>query len=292
MFQMAGPEGRRTIVVIGEGLLGGAVSDRIRRGNPLVESHRSTNWSEPPASLGSDLARLLDGLEPSGSAEVIWTAGEAGMQLPDFDHTAHRTRFASQLQAVEAAAAAHATTVRFHLASSAGALGPPTPSPRAPTQTSPYAERKRIEEETLLDLGDAHRVYRIASAYGAPTASGRAGVIGLLIRNSLLGRETELFARPSTLRNYVHHHDVAEAMLRALDVATDRRLLLAADRSHTMSEVLAEVGRVVRRAVPVIHRPPANDHDMVFDPAAASPLLPQRSLAAGVRSTYDALLSR
>ena len=232
------------------------------------------------------------GLGTGSTAEIFWTAGTSGMQLPAFDESAYRTGFGDRIDAATDAMAERAGPVRLHLASSAGALGSLRDSGGPPMPASPYAIRKAIEEDLVLGADPANRVYRIASAYGAPTGSGRAGVIGLLLQNALLGRETQLFARPSTMRNYVHHHDVAEAMLRSLDTTTEPRLLLASQRSHAMSEVLAEVARVVRRAVPVIHRPPANDHDMVFDPAETSPLLPQRSLAAGVRATYDTLLSR
>ena len=280
------------MLVVGEGLLGGALVERLRRRNPDVEHHSPTDWSAPAATLGTDAARLIDGLDPLAGVEVFWTAGTSGMQLPTFDTTAYRTTFAERVAAVSDAMADRGASVRLHLASSAGALGSMQPSRRGTMPATPYAERKAIEEDVVLGADTANRVHRIASAYGAPTSSGRAGVIGLLLQNALLGRETELFARPSTMRNYVHHHDVAEAMLRSLDASTPRTLLLASQRSHAMSEVLAEVARVVRRAVPVIHRPPANDHDMVFDPAETSPLLPQRSLAAGVRATYDTLLSR
>lgn len=292
IFQMAGPEGPRTVLVVGEGLLGGALVERLGRRNPNAERHVATDWTAPASALGADAIHLSDGLEPGSSTEIFWTAGTAGMQLPSFDPTDYRTTFAQRIEAVSSAMAERGASVRLHLASSAGALGSLQPSRRGVMPASPYAERKAIEEDVVLHADAANRVYRIASAYGAPTRSRRAGVIGLLLQNALLGRETELFARPSTMRNYVHHHDVAEAMLRSLDASTEPTLLLASQRSHAMSEVLAEVSRVVRRAVPVIHRPPANDHDMVFDPAETSPLLPQRSLAAGVRATYDTLLSR
>lgn len=290
VFQQSDRSGSRWIVVVGEGLLGGALSDRLRRRGVDAEAHRATDWSANPEELGADLATLLGSL-PSNreELEIFWTAGEAGMGLPDFDHARHRGLFTDRLDALVAQASGSA---RIHLASSAGALGAPGSTPLKDRTPSPYAERKWIEEEVVRSRGQDHRIHRITSAYGAPRPGGRAGVIGLLLRNALLGKETELFARPSTMRNYVHHHDVAEAMIRSLDEPTEPDVLLAAHRSHTMTEVLSEVSRIVRRAVPVIHRPPANDHDMVFDPTAASPLLPQRSLAAGVRSTYDALMAR
>lgn len=289
-FQQTGQNGSRTVVVVGEGLLGTAVSDRLRLREHVSERWIRNDWTAPPEQLGADLHTLLSPV-PSERIEIVWTAGRGGMQLEHLDTAAHERHFSRQIQALQEIGSQLNATLRFTHASSAGALGPPEPASDFATFDSPYAQQKRAEETAVLRHNPDARIMRVSSAYGAPAAGGRAGVVGLLVSNALLGRETKLFARLSTMRNYVFSSDVAEAMVRSLDEhGVGSHSLLAAQRSHGMTEVIAEVRKVVRRAVPVVYRPPANDHDMVFDPTAASPLLPQRSLAAGVRATYDQLL--
>ena len=151
---------------------------------------------------------------------------------------------------------------------------------------------KSSEEEELARLGVSHVVYRISSTYGTPRPGARSGAIGLLVENSLRGRETQLYARSTTMRNYVHARDVAEAVVRNVVLSSDEPVLLAAKRSHPMYEVIAQVGQMTRHPVPICYRPPSNDHDMVFDPKQVSSLLPERSLASGIRLVFDGILAR
>ncbi len=187
---------------------------------------------------------------------------------------------------------AWAGPVRVHHVSSAGALGPPGGTDRFATGDTPYAELKALEEEALTELVDSSVVYRVSSVFGAPRPGARAGAIGVLVENSLRGRETHIYARSTTMRNYLHAADVAEAILRNRAVDSDESVLVTASRSHPMYEVISLVGQVTRRPVPICYRPPANDHDMVFDPRLRSPLVPERSLLSGIKLVYDGILAR
>ncbi|MGI9607914.1 MAG: NAD-dependent epimerase/dehydratase family protein [Acidimicrobiales bacterium] len=279
---------RAAVAVIGEGLLGRAVSHRLRERRWGTERHQPTQWDRP-GTLAADVTTLLAPLDPIMPVDVVWSAGRGGMELDNFDAAAHRDHFRSELGSVLDACGRGDT--RVHYMSSAGALGPPHGTDRFRVGDGPYAEWKALEESCGAEIAARWRVYRVSSVYGTPRGSSRSGVIGALVKNALLGRETPLFARTSTMRNYIHAIDVAEAVVRGIEQpgATDSELV-AAPRSHAISEVLAEVERVVRRTVPVAFRPPANDHDMVFDPLTISSLVPQRSLGAGIRLVHEGVV--
>ncbi len=281
-------EDRPTVIVVGEGLIGAAVSARLRRRRWGSETFQPTDWSDP-RSVGSGIASVVEPLEADAPLEIVWSAGTTGMDDSGAGLADALDDFAAQTGS--ALDAAEGRPVRLHHLSSAGALGPPSGRSRFAVGDTPYAARKSGEEDIVSRTG-VGRIHRVSSVFGTPERARRSGVIGLMVDNALKARETQLFARTTTMRNYLHASDVAEALVRSFTTPGLDPILLAANRSHPMSEVVAQVSHVVRRPVPIAYRPPANAHDMVFDPREASPLLPQRSLVSGIRLVHDAILTR
>ena len=290
-FVGASDDAHRTTVIVGEGLIGREISDRLRRRHHRAEWHRRTDWDDP-ASPGKQLRSALSehdqAVEPTDRIELIWAAGVSGMALRDLDLDQHLERFRTQVGGMIDACP---SPPRVHYLSSAGALGPPGGTDRFEVGHIPYAHLKRGEEDELARLGVEHVVYRISSVYGTPRPGARSGAIGLLVENAIRGRETLLYARSTTMRNYAHARDVAVAIVRNSMLDSNEPVLLAAKRSHPMFEVIAQVGQLTRRPVPICYRPPSNDHDMVFDPKHVSPLLPERSLGSGIRLVVDGVLA-
>ena len=273
-------------VVVGEGLIGRSVSKRIRLRAHDAEMHRPTSWSSP--THGNDLAALLKGHE-IGRVEILWTAGSFGMSS-SADVDGVLSQFSNGLADIVSVAQTYGPT-RVHLASSAGALGCVTADRRFETVESAYRQIKQGEEDRAQELVESVRIHRVTSVYGEPSVTGRAGMVGVLIGNGLRAKETALYARTVTMRNYIFADDVAEALVRATDDPSLDMTLLGARRSHAMHEVVATAQAVIRRKIPISYRPPANHHDMVFNPAAVSPLVPHRPLSAGMRTVFDALIS-
>ena len=274
------------VVVVGEGLIGSAVTRRLRRRAHTGERYVPSSWEHP--DFGADCRSLLEG-SGATSVEVVWSAGVFGMSS-----SLEVDRMAAQFEANVSSIVEAARTVgpvRVHLASSAGALGCPSGERRFDAVDSPYKSIKAAEEDIVRALDVAVRIHRVTSVFGPPSSSGRAGLVGMLLSNALQTRETALFARTTTMRNYIHAEDVGEAIVRATLSASNDMTLLAAIRSHPMNEVVATAGRVLRRSVPVAYRPPSNHHDMIFNPRAVSDLVPQRSLSAGMRLVNEALIS-
>lgn len=277
---------RPAVIVVGEGLIGSAVTKRLRRRAHSHEEYIKNDWSEP--DFAADTRSLLEASDAT-SVEVVWAAGVFGMSSTlEVDLMA--AKFESNLSAIISGAAGSGP-VRVHLASSAGALGCPSGECRFETVASPYKAIKSAEEDIVNKLDVPVRIHRVTSVFGPKSSSGRAGLVGALMTNALRTNETSLYARTTTMRNYVHADDVGEAIVRATQSPSTEMTLIAAKRSHAMNEVVATAGRVLRRTVPVSYRPPSNHHDMIFNPRAVSDLVPQRSLAAGMRLVNDALVS-
>lgn len=270
-------------------MIGSAISARVRRRSHDLEWARPTDWDNPQ-SLREGFEDAIAAAPTPRQLAIVWSAGQADMKS-EVDEQRTVESFRARVGGLIAAAAAVAPT-RVHLVSSAGALGSPSGENRFELLDSPYRRLKFAEEVALGELHDDVRIHRVSSVFAAPSGSSRTGVIGMLVANALKGLETPLFARTVTMRNYLHADDVAEAIVRATGEDDNSPTLIAATRSHAMNEVVATVRKVVRRPVPINYRPPVNDHDMVFDSRAVSPLVPQRPLAAGVRLVYDSIVGR
>jgi len=281
-----GTAGSKGVLVVGEGLIGSAVTRRLRSRPLSAESHVSIDWNAP--NFASATTELLRDIEVD-SIDVVWAAGTFGM-TSSLEVDRLTSRFRANLKAVVSSTARLAPT-RVHLVSSAGALGCPSGDDRFETLESAYKSIKSAEEQIVADLSTPFRIHRATSVFGAVSRRGRCGLVGALIANALRRQETVLFGRTTTMRNYIYADDVGEALARAVHSTSNAPTLLAATRSHPMNEVVATAERILRRSIPVSYRPPTNHHDMVFSSRAVSELVPQRSLAAGMRMVNDALLS-
>ena len=272
-------------LIIGEGLLGTAVVERLRALGYTGEQVRHS-WD---ASGPVDAMRALVATHPKGQPlQVIWSAGQSGMTTKRVDLDAHRATFEHWLRSTAEILADR--DWRLHYLSSAGALG--APGQAEWDRSAIYATIKSLEEEIATQVVDRTKIYRVTSVFGAASRDSRVGIIGVLVDNALQRRETALYARMTTLRNYVYDQDVATAIVHtALVDHGEEPVLLAARRSTSMSEVVATVKEVVRKPVAVRYAPAANDHDMIFDPQLISAHLPDRPLRAAVRRVYDRRLS-
>ncbi len=277
---------RPAVLVVGEGLIGAAVTRRLRSRPHCSDRATQTDWLSP--SLYEDTLNLLEDSEAT-TVEVVWAAGIFGMSS-SLEVDRNTARFEKNVSDVVHAGSRYGP-VRLHLVGSAGALGCPTGETRFRCIDSPYKSIKSAEEEVVRRLDVPSRIHRVSSVYGTMSKTGRAGLVGMMMMNAIRSAETSLFARTTTMRNYIHADDVGEAIARAVLDPSTEMTLLASIRSHPMNEVVASASRVLRRPIPVSYRPPRNHHDMIFNPRAVSGLVPDRTLAAGMRLVYDTLVS-
>ncbi|HVU93230.1 MAG TPA: UDP-glucose 4-epimerase GalE [Jatrophihabitans sp.] len=169
---------------------------------------------------------------------------------------------------------------RFVFSSSAATYGDAVEQPireDAPARpTSPYGASKLAVDLALADYARAYgigavslRYFNVAGALHAAGASfgERHATETHLIPNALRAAggsgELSLFGTDyptpdgTCVRDYIHVVDLADAHLRALDAAEPGRhqvINLGSGRGYSVREVLATVGTIVGRPVPVVER--------------------------------------
>jgi UDP-glucose 4-epimerase len=179
--------------------------------------------------------------------------------------------------------------------------------------SSPYGASKLAIDLALADYARAYgigavslRYFNVAGALHAPRGSygERHATETHLIPNALRaaagGGELSLFGTDyptpdgTCVRDYIHVVDLADAHLRALEVATPgshRVVNLGSGRGNSVREVLATVGQVLGREVPVVERDrrPGDPPVLVASNELARTLLgwtPERDLAVMVADAW------
>jgi UDP-glucose 4-epimerase len=169
---------------------------------------------------------------------------------------------------------------RIVFSSSAATYGEAAEQPireDAPTRpTSPYGASKLAVDLALTDYARAYgmaavslRYFNVAGALHTPSGSfgerhtTETHLIPNALRSVAGGQELSLFGTDyptpdgTCVRDYIHVVDLADAHLRALAAAEPGRhaiVNLGSGRGYSVREVLATVGDVLERPVPLIER--------------------------------------
>jgi len=210
-------------------------------------------------------------------------------------------------------AAVRARIRRFVFSSSCAVYGHPATTPireDAPlAPVNPYGETKRDYERLLAEGAPKHGIgvvsLRYFNASGATEQRGEAHdpethLIPNVFAAALGNREAlEVYgtdyptADGTAIRDYVHVADIADAHLRALDVALDGGVAVAVNlgtgTGRSVREVVETARRVTGRAVPTVERPrrPGDPPELVAAVDRAATLLGWRAS----RSSLDEILS-
>jgi UDP-glucose 4-epimerase len=195
---------------------------------------------------------------------------------------------------------------RFVFSSSCAVYGHPREvpisedSPQAPV--NPYGETKRQFERLLAEYGATHGLGSVSLRYfnaaGATETRGEdhdpeTHLIPNVLRAALgHGPAVELYgtdyptADGTAVRDYVHVSDIADAHVRALDIALDGPLALnlGTGTGYSVREVIAAAGRVTGRPVPAVERPRRSG-----DPPALVAAVGRAAAALGWRPTRSGL---
>ncbi len=205
-------------------------------------------------------------------------------------------------------AAVRAKIRRFVFSSSCAVYGHPATTPireDAPlAPVNPYGETKRDYERLLAEVGPKHGIgvvsLRYFNASGATEQRGEAHdpethLIPNVFAAALGNREAlEVYgtdyptADGTAIRDYVHVADIADAHLRALDVALDGGAAVAVNlgtgTGRSVREVVETARRVTGRAVPTVERPrrPGDPPELVAAVGRAATLLGWRPSHSGL----------
>ena len=133
------------------------------------------------------------------------------------------------------------------------------------------AQELRLRE--MVELGGEVCILRISTVYGPRCAqTGRVGLVETLVRNSLSGRVTEIFAPMSLRRDYVFNRDLVPHLSTLVGArvvpASLSCQLLASGVSYTIREVVERVEYRLGIPVRIAFSSNANAdlHDHVFEP--------------------------
>jgi UDP-glucose 4-epimerase len=200
-------------------------------------------------------------------------------------------------------AAARAKVRRFVFSSSCAVYGHPPKVPiteDTPQQpVNPYGETKRDYERLLAEVAPQHGMgvvsLRYFNASGATEERGEdhdpeTHLIPNVFAAALGNREAlEVYGTDyptpdgTAIRDYVHVADIADAHLRALDVALDGGATVAVNlgtgTGRSVREVVEAARRVTGRAVPTVERPrrPGDPPELVAAVGRAATLLGWRA---------------
>jgi UDP-glucose 4-epimerase len=226
---------QRSIVTGGAGFIGSHVADRLlAEGHEVVvvddlSSGKAERLPEQAAFEQLDIVdrgrldELVDRVRPDSIFHLgAQSSVTVSVTRPDRDCAVN---VQGTLNVVEAAKRHDAPVV---FTSTGGALygneAPiPTPEDRIPAPLAPYGASKWAGEAYLLTWSRAngipHAVCRLGNVYGPrQSPHGEAGVVAIFSWKLWSGEAPTIFGHGKPTRDYVHVHDVVDAMVRASGV--------------------------------------------------------------------------
>jgi UDP-arabinose 4-epimerase len=287
---------RNVLVTGGAGYIGSHTCKALARANyqpitydNLSEGHGwAVKWGPLVCGELSDRKLLRDTLEEFGIQAVLHFAacayvGESVLHPRKY----FQNNLANSLALLETMLDAGVRTIVF--SSSCATYGVPDELPVAEEHPqnpiNPYGASKRFVEDVLRWYGEAYGLGSATLRYFNAAGADPEGDIGeshdpethlipiviaaaqgALPHVQILGTD---YGTPdgTAVRDYVHVSDLADAHVSALDAliegAPSMRLNLGTGRGHSIREVIAAVGEVSGRPIPVIEAPRRNG-----DPAA------------------------
>lgn len=218
------------------------------------------------ALTGDVLAADSLGPQVAGVDAVIHLAARTRVRESFEDPTAYyRVNVTGTLNLLDAVASG----TRFVFASSASVYGAPVSQPIAETcpvdPGNPYAASKAAAESAIGWVARSGRIsattLRVFNLAGAVDGHGDPDPTRILPRAvaAAAGQlsHVDINGTGSTIRDYVHLADAAEAFLLALSSSEpDHRVYNVGAIPASISDILAATHRVTGSPVPVVHHPP------------------------------------
>jgi UDP-glucose 4-epimerase len=303
-----------TWVIGSGGLLGSNVEQAMGRRGPVWRIPEPIRWTT--SETGGQLARAAQMFATAAQGrpwQVAWCAG-AGVMATTVDAFAEEADvFGVFLDALSETMPARSDGAVF-FASSAGGLyagspGPPFTEDSVVRPTSPYGDAKLREEQIVSEWADVHDwpvvIGRIANLYGAGQNLAKPqGLISQICRAHLLRQPISIYVPLDTVRDYLYARDCGDLVAAVLDRgrrdghahgSSAHVKILASQRGVTIGAVLAELRRVLKQRVKVIHGLSATAKFQARDLRLRSvvwPDLDRRALTplpAGIRATLQHL---
>ncbi|HQA35288.1 MAG TPA: NAD-dependent epimerase/dehydratase family protein [Casimicrobium huifangae] len=298
----------RVGVIGAQGFIGGAALSALRDTGwsvvALVEQAANTFPPDVECRLvrrtaaAGELARSLRGMDA-----VVIAIGHA---IPAAFQTDALARFGAEVRGLAqwAGAIAEARVSRCIYISSGGTVYG-TGTDHAARETAPpaaintYGAAKLACESVVRSFATcgafSATVLRVANAYGPGQRPGRGqGVVATFIDAMLRNQTIEVWGDGNDIRDFIHVHDVASAIVSALryDRAQTSIFNIGSGVATTVSQLLALLHQALPSTPPARHvpRPSGSAYSSVLDISRAAQILawqPVVQLPAGLRGTID-----
>jgi UDP-glucose 4-epimerase len=303
---------RAAWVIGASGLLGGAVTRRLRAGDEWDEViAEPLPWDDPEAAV-REVTRLAERvLSTAHPTTLFWCAGASVIgATPD--------RLAQELDLLTALLDAIADVftrapgheLDMFFASSAGGVyagsqDPPFTEHTEPVPISPYGAAKLESELLTRRFADATGsrlvIGRIANLYGPGQRLDKAqGVISQICRSYITGTPTPIYVSLDTIRDYLFVDDAADLIAATMLIAHDDHVtvkIFGSLQPVTLGAILGLMKAVFKRRPPVMLGRSPNATAQALDLRFRSVVLPQidqrprRSLASGIHATALGMVS-
>lgn len=263
---------RRVWILGAGGMLGGAVTRELRCDAAEIYRYReSFDWRNPErvrAQFEQAIQEFTAGLLVGDTWEIYWAAGVGSMGSSRADMDGETAALEGFLALLKQRLSVSNVPGVLGFASSAGALYAGSPDFEVTEETpvtvsTDYAAAKLAQERLLEAFASAQDaacvlIARFSTLYGPGQAQGkRQGLLSHIARCALRHQPVEIFVPLDTSRDYLFIDDAARDFIdssQALRVAHERLQLriIAAERSVTISEIVATFNRLNKRRLRLI----------------------------------------
>ena len=244
----------KTILLFGKGAVGSSVLSSLIRCGGFQVGEIHFPWGIDNAEIrhrawSAIKSRIKNfGLTRPGEIHVVWSAGKAGMNASAKETYIELENYRESVTCIQSVLTNQGASVHFHLISSVGALfeGLRCISNSSPiNQNKPYSKLKKSQEDIAL-LADFTTVsiYRLTSVISKFQYGRRNGLVPTLAYNAILNRESLIFGRLSTLRDYIWVEDASRFISEQINfqnITKNTTYLLGSGKPTTIRDIIHRV---------------------------------------------------
>ncbi len=263
-FNLYRPE-NTCCIVVGLGLIGRSIANYLAFYGEEVQCEKGGfSWDDPGEII--NYINLL--LRNSGRDrfELIWCGGRAGFSALDSEM---RKEYEVFSRVINTLSASYKENITLNFISSAGGLyegNEIIDKIEDVNPVRPYGIWKLKQEDLILMQNISARIYRVSSAYGFSFGLTRFGLIDSLIKSSFTRNSLQIYANPSTLRDYVFTKDIARLVVE--DIISGRQdviRVVASGRAVSVDMIINLISQLLKKQVRVTYAVnEANNRDIVF----------------------------
>lgn len=164
-----------------------------------------------------------------------------------------------------------------------------------PKPKRPYGKLKLMQEEFIQkNFSNACYIYRLSTVYGYYNINFRIGLISALIKNTVTGKITNIFARPHTQRDFIWIEDIANFVsLVVLDSTIQKESInfLVSGKPTSVFEIITSIQRFAKSKVLQQYKlVDYNSDKIIYSENIKPKALTTTSMEVCIRSIYNRIL--